>query len=136
MAVVPSKRESTGLADCLAADNVGALVRATGAVVSGRYQVETVDPSAVDKMPAVAMIIQKTSPTECVIQFSGIVHGVYSALTPGEQLFVGPGGVLDDEPPDPGVLGGESFVQYIGVSVDEEELSLTPVPMLITRRST
>lgn len=133
MAVVARKRPNLGLADCLAGDGVGALVYITGDRVGQFYQVATVDPSDRDKMPAVGMIIQKMTTTTCVIQFDGNVESVYSGLTPGELLFAGDGGGLDDEMPTPS--GGPRYVQTVGSSLGSDVFRLEPNMMMTRRRA-
>lgn len=129
MAVVAQKRSDVRLAQCSAGDGVGACVYTTGDRVGGYYQVGTVDPSDRGKMPAIGMIIQKLTPTTCFVQFRGTVEGVYSDLTPGELLFVGDGGGLDDEMP----AGSSKYVQSVGTSLGSDVFRLEP-NLLMTRR--
>lgn len=77
-------------ANCLAGDIVGALVYVTGPAVSGRMQVATADPDNLSKMPAIGMLITKTSPTDCKVRLFGLT--TVGGLTPNERYFVGPGG--------------------------------------------
>jgi hypothetical protein len=133
MAVVSRRRPNLELAKCLAGDGVGASVYVSGDRVGGFLQVATADPSDRLKMPAVGMIIQKVDSTTCVVQTEGNVDGVYSGLTPGELLFVGDGGGLDDEMPSPGP--GPRYVQAIGVSLGSDILRLEPNIMMTRRRA-
>ena len=135
MAVVPSKRENFAQAACGASDGVGAVVYIKGPPVGGKYQVETADPTDFDKMPAIAMIIQKSSPTatECWIQFRGEITDVYGSLVPGEMLFVDETGGLSDEPPEPTVLEPFKFSQNIGVSLAPNIIGFDP-DLTLTRR--
>lgn len=129
MAVVAQKLPNVELAQCAAGDGVGACVYTTGDRVGGYYQVGTADPSDRGKMPAVGMIVQKLTPTVCFVKFEGVVEGVYSDLTPGELLFVGDGGGLDDEMP----AGNSKYVQSVGTSLGSDVFRLEP-NLLMTRR--
>jgi hypothetical protein len=75
------------------------------------------------------MIVQKLTPTVCFVKFGGMVEGVYSDLTPGELLFVGDGGGLDDEMP----AGSSKYVQSVGTSLGSDVFRLEP-NLLMTRR--
>ncbi len=134
MAVTPYKRDNVALADCLASDGVGSVVYIRGALVGGRFQVETADPSDFSKMPGTAMIIAKSGATECWIQFRGQVIGVYSGLTPGEMLFVDDNGLLTDDPPDPTLAKPFMFTQSIGVALSTDIIGLDPDTTLTRRR--
>jgi hypothetical protein len=131
MAVVARKRPHLGLANCLPGDGVGALVYITGDRVGKYYQVATADPSDRAKMPAVGMIVQKVDATACVVQFEGSVEGVYSSLTPGELLFTGDGGGLDDEMP----TAAANYVQPVGASLGSDVFRLEPNMMMTRRRA-
>ena len=121
-------------AECLASDGVGALVYIRSAAVGGVLRVETSEPSDFDKMPAIGMIIQKFSDTDCLVQYRGSIDGVYAGLTAGETLFVGDGGGLDAEPPDPTLGDPFRFVQAVGVALGGDLLSLDPDLSLTRRR--
>jgi len=99
-------------------------VRITGSKVSGLYQVETMDPTLDGTDQAVAVITEKTSPTECVIQFHGLLSDVYSGLTAGKRVYVGLDGQLTQTPPVP--TGGVLYLQLMGVAIDDEEVMLDP----------
>lgn len=133
MAVTPVKRDNLAQADCLASDGIGAMVYIRSALVGGKYQVETADPSDFGKMPAVGMIVQKSSATECFVQLRGQVVGVYAGLTPGEMLFVDDTGGLSDEPPEPTVPKPFKFAQNVGVALSNNIIGLDP-DLTLTRR--
>lgn len=120
MSVVPRKRENVALAACLAADAVGNIVYIRDIFNGTRYRVGSADPSDGDKMPGVAIILSKQSPTACWVQFQGFTD-LYSGLTPGEAYFVGsdskPAAVIDGNFP-----GAGSQKQQIGVATDDDEL--------------
>ena len=80
---------STFAAYCFSTDAVGDLVFIMGAKVGSRYQVTKIDVDDASKIPAVGILISKSSPTECEVQTGGVLKGVYSGLTPGKALFAG-----------------------------------------------
>lgn len=131
MAVVARSQSDFKLANCQVSDGVGSLVYISGDRVGMYYQVATVDPSDRLKMPAVGVIIQKITPTTCVVQTGGDIDGVYTGLTPGELLFAGDGGGLDDEMPVPS--GSPRYVQTVGVSLGNNVFRFTP-DLIMTRR--
>lgn len=83
------------------------------------------NPADATKMPAVGIIVSKSSPTSCLVQYVGEVVNVYSALTNKKPLFVGLGGQLTDVPPVPS-LGGYAFVQTMGMTTSSNRLILVP----------
>lgn len=133
MSVVSRQNKELALASCEASDGVGSLVYIKGPPVGDKYTVETADPSDFNKMPAIGMIIQKPSSTECFIQFRGQVRGVYAGLTPGELLFVDDSGLLAADPPDP-EAGTPKFMQNVGVSLADDVIELSPNRVMAKRR--
>jgi phage tail sheath gpL-like len=91
MAVNVRKRSQAErlLADCIAADAAGDMVRISADEVAGVKQVAKIDITAAapTHLP-VGMIITKLSTTRCVVQVAGEIIGVYSGLTPGLPLFI------------------------------------------------
>ncbi len=93
-------------ANCLATDTIGSCVYVTGPKIGQRYQVATADPSTTLKMPAIGVIVSKTSATECTVQLFGEVTGIYSGFVPGVTLYVGVAGQPSHTPgPISQVLG-------------------------------
>lgn len=133
MSVVSRQNREVALASCGASDGVGSLVYIKGPAVGDKYSVETADPSDFDKMPAIGMIIQKPSATECFVQFRGRISGVYAGLTPGELLFVDDSGLLAALPPDP-EAGTPKFMQNVGVSLSDGDIELSPNRVMAKRR--
>ena len=123
-ASIPRSQRILGRANCLASDSVGNCVVITGSKIGDYYQVETMDPVLDGTDQAVAVITEKSSPTECVIQFHGLLSGVYSGLTAGKRLYVGIDGQLTHTPPSP--AGGVLYLQLMGVAIDDEEVMLDP----------
>jgi hypothetical protein len=115
---------------CLPTDMVGMCVRITGPKVGNKYQVAAVDITLVTAGPAVGILIDKTSPTDGLVQFHGPVRGVYGGLVPGQPYMVGFGGLLAAMPPVPG-SGQKVLVQHMGVAIHTDELLVSPaVPMV------
>jgi hypothetical protein len=74
---------------CFSTDAVGDFVYIFGDKVGDNYQVSKADQDVATKMPAVGVIIEKPSATDCVVQLSGIVRGIYTGLTPQKRYFLG-----------------------------------------------
>lgn len=113
---------------CDVTDAVGNLVYINGPPVGGLFNVTTADPANPPKMPAVGAILQKTSPTQCVIQLYSVVRDVYVGLTPGGVYVVGTDGrpAADGDPNYP-VGGGTTQFQQIGVAASATEMILFPM---------
>lgn len=73
---------------CLATDAIGDVVYISGSKVGDYFQVTKVDIDTPTTMPSPGVIIRKDSPTQCEVQVSGIVSGVYTGMTPNKCLFV------------------------------------------------
>lgn len=119
-------------AECLSGDSVGKSVYIRDDLSSGRYSVETADPTTFSKMPAIGMIIGKTSDTLCTVQFRGEVSGIYSGMTPGSLLFVGDSGSLVSAMPSP-TGSVKKFAQIMGVALASNIIGLSP-DLTLTRR--
>lgn len=110
-------------ANCPAGTEVGDLVYVTGPKVSGKYQVDTADPGDPNKMPAMGLVREKTSPTECVFQALGRMEGAVGALDPinGQVLYVGVDGKPTQTAPSP-----PNLVQPIGALIGTNEVLFNP----------
>jgi hypothetical protein len=91
-------------------------------MVGADYTVSRADVSDYSKMPAVAVVLAKLTPTRAVIQFQGEI-ALYSGLTPGRVYWVSDTGVPTATPPTPGV-GQRKYWQSIGVAVDSARIKL------------
>lgn len=111
-------------ATCDATDQVGDLVYAYAyAPLSGlRYEVRHADPTDLSKMPAWAVIISKSSDTECSVQWAGPVANIFGGLTIGARYWVGLSGRPELTPP---ALPG-AYQQVVGLAVDTNQLFLFP----------
>jgi len=110
---------------CLAGDAVGNCMCIRGVRVNGKWRVETADPSERAKMPAVGILISKSTPTVGVMQMLGVCD-LFTAMTPGQLVLVGKDGDVLDEVPV--ILPGDYFwAQQIGIAVAEDLLMLSGV---------
>lgn len=126
-----ARSDSTVEANCQPSDSIGKCVYVTGPEVSGKYQVETVDPQDNSKIPSIGVIVAKSSGTDCTVRLFGKMSGTVSGLTPGKALFVGIGGSLSHSIPSPGATF--AYVQPMGVAVDSDEVLLQPSLSIIKR---
>lgn len=113
----------TYLGNCPAGTVVGDLVYTTGPKVGPRYQVDTADPGDSNKMPAMGLVREKTSPTECTFQVLGRMQGAVGSLDPanGQVLYVGADGKPTQTAPSPPLQ-----VQAIGVLIAVNEVLFNP----------
>jgi hypothetical protein len=109
-------------ATCQSTDAVGDLVYISGDSTAGITQVTKVDILNYLKMPAVGVIVSKSSSTSCKILRYGLLS--MSGLVPGKTYFVD----FDSTPTDvrPVPSSGSVFVQVIGVAMDSSRLLLNP----------
>ena len=119
-------------AECLATDAVGDCVYARMNPIAGVYQVTRADPEDWSMFPALGIISQKTGLTDCRVQYSGTVRGLYGGLQVSDLLFVGAAGRLVSTPPVPSV-GGSVFVQAMGAVLGDDEFLVAP-SMSVTKR--
>jgi hypothetical protein len=74
---------------CFATDAVGDFVYISGDQVGSTYQVEKLDPTNLNKMPFAGVLIEKSGPSDCIIQVAGVVRDLYSGMTPGKMQLAG-----------------------------------------------
>ena len=103
---------------CDAADVVGNLVHFSGPKIGFNYQVLTADPTDLSKIPCVAYIIAKISPTKAVIQFSGEVTPPGGSLITTARYVASASGTLVEVsghlPPGTGEV---FFSQNVGIAL-------------------
>ena len=110
-------------ANCLGTDVVGDFVQITGDKVAGLAQVSKVDITDASTMPAIGVILQKDSLTDCFVQTFGIIPA--SGLVSGARYWVGADSQLAAVhviPP----TGEIAVAQVVGVALDPSELLLRP----------
>lgn len=108
---------------CLPGDSVGDFVCIRGSIINSKWQVEKADPGNSLKMPAIGVLINKTSSTEGEIQLIDEIHGIFTGLAIGKIYYVGytsPSVVI----PTIGI-NGYSWIQHIGYAIDSNVLFLT-----------
>lgn len=101
-------------------------------VASTETAVDFIDVNDLTLMPAIGVVTQKPSPTTAVVQTSGIVTGVFSALSPGQRYFAGKNSrpaLAAAVQPGPGEL---LFHQPIGLAIDYSIMLMSP-SMNLTR---
>lgn len=118
-ATVPRAEKVLRRADCPASIAVSDLVKIAGPKVGGRLQVDIADPTASPFRPAIGAVVRKYSSTQCLVQSTGPLFGVYTGLVPGAPYYLGLGGQLVPAAPSP-----PARVQVMGVAWDDDELLL------------
>lgn len=119
-------------ADCLATDAVGNWVYITGDDVSGIFQVTKVDVTDKSTLPAIGVIVEKTTSTRCRVQTYGEVTGL-GTLTPGSRYFIGTDSNISTSLPTPPALG-TATMQVVGVAISAEILLVLPGQSLLVTR--
>jgi hypothetical protein len=109
-------------ASVLATDDVGDLVYVSGAPVGGLFTTTKANPFDKTKMPAVGMVLSKSSPTVAKVILSGVITGLYIGLIPNKVYFVDPSARLSATPP----VGGTRYVQQVGVALSSSSFFFNP----------
>lgn len=113
---------------CLVDDAVGNCVCIRDERVNGKWRVETANPTDDTKMPAVGILISKSTPTVGVMQLIGVCD-LFTEMTPNQPLLVGQNGELAETIPS--LSTGEYFwAQQIGVAVATDLLMLSFNPFM------
>jgi len=118
-------------AECTSAEAVGDFVCIAGDPPNGYDVVAKADPADFNKMPAVGVVISKSSPTECLVQWYGETPDIFSGLSSGEVYFVGADSKIAEEPPTP--ITVPLFTQFMGVATAETRLYLRPNDHMVRR---
>ena len=118
-------------AECSAAEAVGDLVCIYDDPPNGYDIVRKADPSDFNLMPAVGVVISKTSPTRCFVQWSGETPALFTGLSSGEIYFLGANAKLAELPPVPGP--SSMFVQTVAVATSPTKVYVKPENNLTLR---
>lgn len=118
-------------AECTALEAVGDFVCIVDDPPDGLDLVGRADPSDFGRMPAVGVIISKSSPTECLVQWLGETPNIFAGLSSGEVYFVGANGKISEVPPVP--TTGPLFTQFMGVATAPTRLYLRPNDHMVRR---
>ena len=126
--------ERFGHANCIASDIVGNCVGISAPRLGVFFQVRTVDPGDLAGIAAVALVISKSSSTECMVQFEGVYAGPFAALGTGKRYYVGPTGQLALTPPIP-AAGQIYHIQAMGFATSSNEFYIQPTQRWTRRGS-
>jgi hypothetical protein len=108
---------------CLSTDSVGDPVCIRGDRVNGKWRTEKANPYDDTKMPAIGILISKSTPTVGVVQVFGPVEGIFTGLNYLKPSYiVGPAGIQLTAPPTG--PGGFAWVQHLGKAVASDILFL------------
>lgn len=119
---------------CLSADSVGSLMCIRDEqTATGRWRVQTAEPTDVSLMPAIGVLTSKLTPTTGIMRILGTVEGVFSGLDVKKPYFVGDGGTLVNPAPVPSTPSGV-LVQKFGFPVSNDVLSLIGETWMVLRR--
>jgi hypothetical protein len=118
-------------AECTAAESVGDFVCIVADPPNGYDLVGKADPADFSKMPAVGVIISKSSPTACLVQWIGETPDIFAGLSSGEVYFVGADGKIAEDPPAPTTV--PLFSQFMGVATAPTRLYLRPNDHMVRR---
>jgi hypothetical protein len=118
-------------AECTAAESVGDFVCIADDPPNGLDVVAKADPSDFAKMPAVGVIISKSSPTHCLVQWLGETPNIFTGLSSGEVYFVGEDARIAEAPPTPTTV--PLFSQFMGVATAPTRLYLRPNDHMVRR---
>lgn len=101
-------------AECTADESVGDFVCIADDPPNGHDLVVKADPADYNKMPAVGVVISKSSPTMCRVQWFGETPNIFTGLSSGEVYFLGTNARASDLPPIPTTI--PLFQQSIAVA--------------------
>jgi hypothetical protein len=118
-------------AECTAAESVGDFVCIVDDPPNGYDVVAKADPADVDKMPAVGVIISKSTPTECLVQWYGETPDIFTGLASGKEYFVGSDSRIATLPPTPTTV--PLFTQFMGVATAPTRFYLRPNDRMVRR---
>ena len=94
--------------------------------------VRPANPSDYDKMPAIGVIISKSSATVCKVQWRGRTEAIFSGLTVGRIYFLGADSQLASTPPTPGT-GDYAYVQPVCIATSATTVDVQPDISLVKR---
>ena len=124
-------RNEVRRAECTTAESVGDFVCIVADPPNGHDLVGKADPSDFGKMLAVGVIISKSSPTECLVQWLGETPNIFTGLSSGEVYFVGADSKIAEDPPIPTSV--PLFTQFMGVATAPTRLYLRPNDHMVRR---
>ena len=122
------------VANCDPGDLVGDAVYVSTDKVSGLITVTKVniDSSTGNESVSVGVIISKSDPSTCRVQFGGTVEGLYTGLTPGNRIFVNESSRLQDTPPDRPTTG-KRVMQEVAYALASDLILINPLSPIRVR---
>ncbi len=111
-------------AACPAATAVGDPVFALGTTIGVDPDVDNVDPTDRDKMPAIGVVVSKSSSVVCTVRFAGVTSAIFSGLSQG-FVFATASGITQTVPSAKG-----DFQQVIGVALSATKILVNIEPMV------
>ena len=118
-------------AECTAAESVGDFVCIADDPPNGHDLVAKADPADYNKLPAVGVVISKSEPTKCRVQWFGETPNIFAGLASGEIYFLGTDSKAADLPPMPTTV--PLFQQSIAVATAPTRLYIEPNNNLLKR---
>lgn len=118
-------------AECTTLESVGDFVCIVDDPPNGYDLVAKANPADFTRMPAVGVIISKSSPTQCLVQWLGETPNIFSGLSSGEVYFVGTDGKIAEVPPVPTTV--PLFTQFMGIATSPTRLYLRPNDHMVRR---
>ena len=103
---------------------IGDLVYVTGPLSGDLLQVAKVDITQLAKMPALGIVVEKASTTECTFVSCGPVQ--MSGLIPNARYYAGLDGRPTSTPPTAALAGRPIFFQVIGVALEAGTMFFQP----------
>jgi hypothetical protein len=119
------KSQDITQAICSPAEQVGSWVYKNGEV-DGLDWVRMADPLMKSKVPAIGVIIEKSTDTLCKVQWAGETPESFSGLTPGAVYFLGADALLSNSPPQPNA-GSFVYLQPLATAVSDKKVRIAPV---------
>jgi hypothetical protein len=112
------------LANCPSTMSIGDLAYISGSMSNGIYQVDKVDITNYNKMPAIGIVTDKSASTVCSVMTLGTFNSV--DLTPGTKYYVGINGRIASSPPSAQNNNTPLFIQIVGIGMDTTKLLFQP----------
>lgn len=106
---------------------MGDCVRIRAAKTGNRFEVEKVDISTPGNPPAVAIVVKKYAPTDCIVQFHGSMWSVYAGLSPGVVYLVGTDAKLAKFGDANYPVAGSDYFQQMGIATSTDEVLIIPL---------
>jgi hypothetical protein len=116
----PSREPCTFPADCQPTDAVNQFVYIAAEAVGGVVQVAAADPTNIAKMPAVGVIVSKSSSTTCLVAWLGVVS--LSGFAANKRCFLDSTGFALDSVP----TARPVILQVLGQVLDSGRMLLNP----------